>query len=383
MSRLTDAERARYSRHLLLPQVGESGQEKLKDARVLLVGLGGLGSPCALYLAAAGVGTLGLADNDTVAVHNLQRQILHRDADTGRPKCDSGADTLRALNPGVRLVAHPQGLTPANARALIREYDLVVDGSDNFATRYLVNDAAVLECKPLVAASVFRFEGQLAVYDPASGGPCYRCLFPEPPAPGTAPACAEAGVFGALCGTLGSLQAMEVVKLITGAGRPLRGRLLMLDALDGTSRTLTLPRHPDCACCGTAPAWRDIDPVRYGESVCAARPDFMQNPPPEVSIEQSRDWLASAEPPVLIDVREADEVAICAIPGAVHIPMQSIPARLGDLPKDKTYLIHCHHGGRSLRVTRFLRDQGYAKVSNMKGGIDKWAVLVTPGMPRY
>lgn len=387
---LSDAERARYSRHLLLPQVGEAGQLRLRRARVLLIGLGGLGSPCALYLAAAGVGTLGLADHDTVALHNLQRQILHRESDVGRPKWLSGADTLSALNPAVRLIPHKDGFTPANARELAAEYDIIVDGSDNFATRHLANDAAVLEKKPLVSASVFRFEGQISVYDPASGGPCYRCLFPEPPAPGTAPGCSEAGVFGALCGIMGAMQAMEVVKLVTGAGVPLRGRLLMHDALGSTTRTLMIPRNPDCPCCGEHPVITGIDPARYDEAPCPTAleksPDplsSMKNPPLEISIPEATAWLASEEPPLVLDVREDSEVAICRIAGSTHIPMGQIPARLAELPRDRAILVQCHHGGRSLRVTQFLRANGLARVTNLKGGIDKWAVQVEPGMPRY
>lgn len=381
--RLTEGERARYSRHLLLPQVGEAGQERLKAARVLLIGLGGLGSPCALYLAAAGVGALGLADNDTVALHNLQRQILHREADIGRPKCESGAATLRALNSGVRLELHPEGVTPENARALFARYDVIVDGSDNFATRYLANDAAVLERKPLVSASVFRFEGQLAVYDPASGGPCLRCLFPEPPPPGAAPGCSEAGVFGALCGAMGSLQAMEVVKLLTGAGEPLRGRLLVLNALMGVSRTLALARDPACPGCGPD-APRELDPARHAPSVCAVpAADLMEKTPLEISVEQARDLLASPNPPLLLDVREADELEVCRIDGAVHIPMRTVSARAGELPKDRLILVQCHHGGRSLRVTEYLRANGFSRVSNLKGGIDRWAVAIAPGMARY
>ncbi len=393
LEKLTDAERARYSRHLLLPQIGEAGQTRLKNARVLLVGVGGLGSPAALYLAAAGVGTLGLADNDTVALHNLQRQIAHRDSDIGRPKVESVADTLRALNPTVRLVLHPEGVTPANALSLFSGYDIILDGSDNFATRYLVSDACVLAEKPLVAGSVFRFEGQLSVFDTTTGGPCYRCLFPEAPAPGTAPGCGEAGVVGALCGVIGAMQALETVKLITGAGEPLRGRLLLHDGLNARSRTLAIPRNPDCACCGDRAVITTLDPARYGEVACVVAGDttragspplsFMENPPLEITVEQARDWLAGPDAPVLLDVREDDEVAVCRIAGSVHIPMQQVPAKLAELPRDKAILVQCHHGGRSMSVTRFLLAQGYPKVTNLKGGIDRWAVVVDPSLKRY
>ena len=381
---LSPAERARYSRHLLLPQIGERGQEKLRAARVLLIGAGGLGSPAGLYLAAAGIGTIGLADADTVALHNLQRQILHRTADVGRPKVDSGADTLRALNPDVTVVTHPAGVTPADALALFADYDVILDGSDNFETRRLANDAAVLTRKPLVAASVFRFDGQLAVFDPARGGPCYRCLFPEPPPPGTAPGCGEAGVVGALTGVLGAMQAMETIKLIAGAGEPLRGRLLLYDGLSGTTRTLTLPRNPDCVCCGDRPTVTHLDPAAYGAAGCAVNPDtFMDNPPLEITVEDARDLLASPSAPLVLDVREADEVAFNRIAGSLHIPMAEIPARLAELPKDRLILAQCHHGGRSMRVTQFLRAQGFGNVANLKGGIDRWSVAVDPSVPRY
>lgn len=387
---LTDADRARYSRHLLLPQIGETGQSRLLEARVLLVGLGGLGSPCALYLAAAGVGTLGLADNDTVALHNLQRQIAHRNADIGRPKVESGADTLRALNPGVKLAIHAGGVTPENALSLFSQYDIVVDGSDNFATRHLVNDAAVLAKKPLVSGSVFRFEGQLSVFDPASGAPCYRCLFPEAPPPGASPACGEAGVVGALCGIIGAMQAMEVVKLVTGAGEPLRGKLLLYDGLAGGSRTLRLTRDPACPCCGERPTITALEPARYGATPCLFTGDnkavstfLMQNPPLEISVEDAAAWLKSADAPLLLDVREDDEVAHCRIAGSVHIPMQMVPAKIAELPADKAILVQCHHGGRSLRVTQYLRANGFARVTNLKGGIDRWSAVIDPTVPRY
>lgn len=381
---LTEADRARYSRHLLLPQLGEAGQSRLKSARVLLVGLGGLGSPCALYLAAAGVGTLGLADNDTVALHNLQRQILHRDADVGRPKVETGAATLRALNPTVRLVAHPEGVTPENALSLFSGYDVIVDGSDNFATRYLVNDAAVLAKKPLVAGSVFRFEGQLAVFDTPAGGPCYRCLFPEPPAPGSAPACGEAGVLGALPGVIGAMQAMEVVKLITGAGEPLRGRLFLYDGLAARSRTLSVPRNPECPCCGARPTLGALDPARYGAAPCAAPAGRGEGETPlEIDVAGARALASSSEPPLLLDVREAHELRVCRLAAATHIPMGEIPDRLSELPMNRRILVLCHHGGRSLRVTRFLRDNGFPRTTNIRGGIDRWAVEIDSSLRRY
>jgi adenylyltransferase/sulfurtransferase len=388
-SALSPAELARYSRHLLLEEIGVAGQERLKAGRVLVIGAGGLGSPAALYLAAAGVGTLGLVDFDTVAAHNLHRQLLHRDATVGQPKTASAAARLRETNPHVNVVEHREAVTAENALSLFGHYDVVVDGTDNFATRYLVNDAALLARRPLVYGSIFKFEGQVAVFAPHLGGPCHRCLFPAPPAAGLVPNCAEAGVLGALCGVIGSLQALEALKLLAGFGEPLIGRVLAYDALAQTFSTLNLPRDPDCPACGPRATLRALDSAAYGDA-CAAPPPppafsmTNEDVPLEISVEDAKHLLETQpDRVILIDVRESYEVAICRIEGAEHVPMRQIPEQVGALPKDKHLLIHCHHGGRSLRVTEFLRSRGYERTSNLAGGIEAWAERIEPGMARY
>jgi adenylyltransferase/sulfurtransferase len=385
---LSPAELARYSRQILLEQFGVAGQQKLAAARILVIGAGGLGSPAALYLAAAGVGTLGIADFDQVEEHNLQRQLLHDTPSVGTPKVESAVARLAAVNPFIRVVPHADGVTAENAIALFSGYDVIVDGTDNFGARYLNNDAACLARRPLVYGSVFKFDGQVAVFDPASGGPCYRCLFPAPPPAGSVPGCGEAGVLGALCGVIGSLQALEAIKLVTGIGEPLRGRLLTYHALDQNFQTLTLPRDPGCRVCGTHPSIREIDPTRYA-AACAAPPapaPAMSTPdvPLEVSVaEASRLRQSAPERTLIIDVREAFELAICRVEGAEHIPMRQIPEQVDALPRDKHLLILCHSGGRSYRVTEFLRARGLPAVSNIAGGIDAWAEAIEPGMARY
>ena len=385
---LSAEELSRYSRQVLLEEVGVAGQRKLAAARVLVVGAGGLGSPAALYLAAAGVGVLGLADNDQVEVHNLQRQIVHDTAAVGQPKVESAARRLAALNPHVKLQLHDRGVTPANAIALFSGYDLIVDGSDNFPTRFLNNDAAFFARRPLVYGSIFKFEGQVSVFDPANGGPCYRCLFPEPPPPGSVPNCGEAGVFGALCGVIGSLQAMEAVKYLLGIGESLRGRLLVCDALTLQFRTLNLPRDPRCPLCGREPSIRQIDAAAYqsgcGDPAPVAGQPASAEVPPEISVEQARDLLAAkAGRSFLLDVREPYEVEICRIEGGVQIPMRQVPARLGELPRDRHLLVICHHGDRSRRVAGYLRSQGFPAVSNVQGGMAAWAERLDPAMRRY
>lgn len=378
---LSAAELARYSRHILLREIGVEGQRRLAAARVLVVGAGGLGSPAALYLAAAGIGTLGIADFDEVAVHNLQRQLLHNDASVGELKVDSAARRLRATNPHIRVVTHPEGITAENATRLFAAYDVILDGTDNFGSRYLINDAAFFARRPLVFGSVFKFEGQVTVFDPAGGGPCHRCLFPEPPAPGSVPGCGEAGVIGALCGVIGSLQALEVVKLLTGTGESLRGRLLTCDALAPRFATLALPRDPHCPLCGTAPHIRTL---RAESVACAPSPSPMSTDHPlEISVNEARDRLATPGGALLIDVREPYEAEICRVAGAELIPMRQIPERAGTLPRDRPLLVMCHHGGRSRQVTQYLRAQGFDAAINVAGGIDAWAVEIDPGMPRY
>ena len=382
-SPLTPAELARYSRHLSLEGVGIAGQQQLAAARVLVVGVGGLGSPAALYLAAAGVGTLGLADFDDVEEHNLQRQIVHDTAAVGEPKLDSAARRLAALNPHLRLQRHDDGITPANALGIFAGYDLILDGSDNFSTRYLVNDAAFFARKPFVHGSVFKFSGQVGVFDPARGGPCYRCAFPAPPPAGSVPDCGEAGVFGALCGVIGSLQAMEAIKLLTGAGEPLRGRMLIHDSLTQTFQTLNLARDRACPLCGEAPAISGID-VRNYDGSCAPVPAADPRAAPlEIEVEEARALLAADPGAVLLDVREDHELEICRVDGARWMPMREIPGKLDELPRDRPILALCHVGVRSLQVTRFLRANGFDRASNVAGGIDAWAARLDPALPRY
>lgn len=383
---LSPQELSRYSRHIRLEEIGIDGQRKLAAARALVVGMGGLGSPAALYLAAAGVGTIGLADLDRVEEHNLQRQIVHETSTVGQAKVESAAHRLAALNPQVRIRIHPDGVTPANAVDLFSGYDVVVDGSDNFPTRYLCTDAAFFARRPLVHGSIFKFEGQVAVFDPGAGGPCYRCLFPEPP-PGGVLNCGEAGVLGALCGVIGSLQATETIKYLLRIGESLCGRLLVFDALTAQFRTLNVPRDPDCPLCGRHPRIRRIDPAAYAFS-CAA-PAAAPSPEPagmpsEVSVEEARQFLeAGTESAILLDVRESFEIQICRVDGSRHIAMREVAARLGELPRGQRILVLCHHGNRSRQVADFLRAQGFQAASNVAGGIAAWAERIDPTMRRY
>ncbi|MFP4281018.1 MAG: molybdopterin-synthase adenylyltransferase MoeB [Opitutales bacterium] len=381
-------ELARYSRQIILPQIGLEGQERLHEARVLLIGMGGLGSPAALYLAAAGVGTLGLADFDTVAAHNLQRQVLHDDARVGSPKTESARARLLALNPRLQLEIEPRGVQTDNAVSLFSRYDVIVDGTDNFPTRYLNNDAAFLAQRPLVYGSVFQFEGQVSVFHPAGGGPCYRCLFPTMPEAGTVPNCEEAGVFGALCGVIGSWQAMEAIKLLTGAGTSLRGRLQILDALHGETRAIRLKPDPECPLCGAAPTIRGIEASNY-EWQCAPEAAASENMSifgrskgvKEISVQEAA--AAMQRGALLLDVREDYEHAIAQVPGSRLLPMGRVPEAVDVLPKDQPILCLCHHGVRSLRVAKYLQSAGFAEVANVSGGIDQWAVHVDPSLQRY
>ena len=384
-STLSPAELTRYSRHILLGEIGREGQERLAGAKVLVIGAGGLGSPAALYLAAAGVGTLGIADFDRVEVHNLQRQLLHGDSSVGAPKVDSAAARLQAMNPHVRVVTHPDGITVGNALGIFSAYDIVVDGTDNFASRYLHNDAACLAGKPLVYGSVYKFEGQVSVFHPAAGGPCYRCLFPEAPPAGAVPGCGEVGVVGALCGVIGSLQALEAIKLVVGFGETLRGRLLTYDALAQRMTSLTLAPRPRCTACGPQRTLVALDADRYAARACAA-PSLMPESdyPIECSVQDAH-RLATASPTtaLIIDVREPFELEICRVPGARHIPRRRIPVEAEALPRDRQLLILCHAGGRSRRVTEYLRSRGFAAATNIAGGIDAWAAGIDPAMARY
>lgn len=374
---LSHQEILRYSRHLILPDVGVEGQERLKAARVLVVGAGGLGSPVALYLAAAGVGTLGLVDFDVVDATNLQRQILHGTAAIGTPKLESAAARLRDLNPHVRVETIDTRLTSADALDVLRPYDIVVDGTDNFPTRYLVNDACVLLGKPNVYGAIFRFEGQASLFA-TPDGPCYRCLYREPPPPGLVPSCAEGGVLGALPGIIGSIQALETIKWIVGAGESLVGRLLLLDALRMQFRELALSKDPDCPVCGTHPTVTAL--IDY-EAFCGigAAPAGSA----EIGATALRDELARNPALVVLDVREPFEVAIASIAGSRFVPLHQLPARLGELDGRADIVALCHHGVRSAQALEVLRAAGFSHVRNLTGGIDAWAREVDRTMPRY
>ncbi len=385
---LSAQELTRYSRHLILPEVGREGQERLRRASVLIVGAGGLGSPAALYLAAAGIGRIGMADFDNVEEHNLQRQILHGSSDIGRPKVESAAARLTDLNPYIRISSHPDGLSPDNSTALFSKYDLILDGTDNFATRYLNNDSAFFAGKPLVYGSIFRFEGQASLFHPTDGTPCYRCLFPDPPPPGKIPNCADAGVLGALPGAIGSFQAIEAIKHLLGIGENLRGRLLIFDALAMTFRTINIKKDPDCPLCGGQPRISRIDPENYAFS-CQQEADMESGngkggPPLEVTVEETRGLVKRDSGDLdLLDVREPYEVEICRIAGAREIPMDHIPQRIDELPRDRPLLVYCHHGMRSLHVVKYLRDRGFPLAQSVRGGIDAWAREIDSGMARY
>jgi len=377
---LSAAEVRRYSRHLLLPEVGLEGQRALKAARVLCVGAGGLGSPIAMYLAAAGVGTLGIVDFDVVDFSNLQRQLLHVTRDVGRPKVESARDRLQALNPDIRIEPHHVSLSPANALDLLARYDLIVDGTDNFPTRYLVNDACVLTGRPYVYGSIFRFEGQASVFA-TPGGPCYRCLYPEPPPPGLVPSCAEGGVLGVLPGIIGTIQATEALKLIVRAGEPLIGRLLILDALKMRFREVRLRRDPACPVCGDSPTIRELQDY---ERFCGlerpggqpATADF------DITATELKQALDRHETPVLLDVREPMEFSINRLPGAVLVPLAELPDSLQRLDGTRDFVVYCHHGIRSVRAVEFLRGAGF-RARNLKGGIVEWIDKVDPTLLRY
>jgi adenylyltransferase/sulfurtransferase len=379
-------ESLRYSRHLLLPEVGIGGQRKLRDARVLLVGAGGLGSPLGLYLAAAGVGTLGLVDPDVVDLTNLHRQVLHGTSDVGRPKLDSARDRIREVNPHVEVETHPVLLTSANALEIIGKYDIVVDGTDNFPTRYLVNDACVLLGKPNVYGSVFRFEGQCSVFW-AEKGPCYRCLFAEPPPPGMVPSCAEGGVLGILPGIVGTLQAAETIKLILGVGDSMVGRLLILDVLRMRFRELKLRKDPDCPVCGENPTIREL--IDY-ESFCGIESPNeadrkMEEEIPEITVTELKERLDRGDRLTIIDVREPHEWEIGNLgpQGARLIPLASVPERLAEIDPSEEIVLHCRSGARSGRALEFLRGQGYEKLWNLKGGILAWSDQVDSSIPKY
>ncbi len=375
---LSHEEILRYSRHLLLPEVGVEGQRALKGARVLTIGAGGLGSPIALYLAAAGVGTLGIVEFDVVDLTNLQRQVLHGTSQVGRPKLDSAAARLGDLNPHVRVERHPVQLSSANALEILGAYDIVIDGSDNFPTRYLVNDAAVLLGKPLVYGSIFRFEGQVSVFD-ASRGPCYRCLYSEPPPPGLVPSCAEGGVLGVLPGIVGSLQALEAIKLILGVGEPLVGRLLLFDALRLRFRELQLRKDPDCPLCGPRPSITGL--IDY-EAFCGIGAPAAPTGS-EISATELHAALDAGRPVAILDVREPHEFEIVHLPGSTLIPLRELPGRLAQLDSRAELVVLCHHGMRSLQAVELLRGAGFQHARSLAGGIDAWAIEVDPSLARY
>jgi molybdopterin/thiamine biosynthesis adenylyltransferase/rhodanese-related sulfurtransferase len=374
---LSPDELLRYSRHTLLPEFGAQGQERLKAGKVLIVGAGGLGSPAALYLAAAGVGSIGLVDFDVVDVTNLQRQVLYGTADVGRPKLDVAASRLRDINPLVTVSVHAEAFAAGNARALVRAYDVVIDGTDNFATRYLVNDACVMERRPNVYGSVFRFEGQAAVFS-APQGPCYRCLHPEPPPAGLIPNCAEGGVLGVLPGVIGTIQATEAIKLLTGIGEPLVGKLLLYDALRMRFRQITLPRDPECPVCGDAPAIRELQEYDLSCEPSDSRtlePENLRTREPEnpadMTVEELRQWRDEKRQHLLIDCREPSEHAASSIEGSVLIPLRELQSHVKRLPKDQPIVVHCQSGGRSAIAVAMLKVQGF-DARNLSGGIKAW-----------
>jgi adenylyltransferase/sulfurtransferase len=375
--RLDVEELQRYSRHLIMPEVTSEGQTRLKAARVLCIGAGGLGSPAALYLAAAGVGTIGVVDFDTVDLSNLQRQILHGTKDIGRDKLESARERLHDANPQIEIELHKYRFASQNASQLAARYDVVVDGSDNFPTRYLSNDVCVFAHKPNVYGSVFRFEGQTTVFAPHLGGPCYRCLFPEPPPPESVPNCAQAGVLGVLPGIIGMLQAIETLKLILGIGEPLVGRLLHFDALKVKFRELNLRRDPQCPVCGENPTI--FSPIDY-EQFCGMRDEGAI---PEMSPHELKRRMDAGEPFDLIDVREPFEYEIARIDDARLIPLGEITERLHELSGQQPIVVHCHSGTRSAQAVRLLQQRGFANVYNLEGGIDAWSDQIDPNVPKY
>lgn len=366
---LSRDELLRYSRHLLIPGVGEAGQLRLKNASVLLIGTGGLGSPAALYLAAAGVGRIGLVDPDVVDASNLQRQVLHGESWIGKPKLESAVARLREVNPHVAVECHPVRLTPDNALGIAADYDVLLDGSDNFPTRFLTNDTAFFLRKPLVHGAIHRFEGQVAVFAPHLGGPCYRCLLPAMPPPGAVPSCAEAGVLGVLPGIVGSLQAMETIKLILGIGRIPLGQLTIYDALTSGFRTLKLRRDPACRLCGERP---EIDQIANAETTASASCDVFPNTMNSITVTELHALLTDNYQGLLIDVREPEEHAVANIPQARLIPLATLPEQLDSLPRDREILVHCKAGGRSARAVKFLLENGFTQVKNVAGGMDAW-----------
>jgi adenylyltransferase/sulfurtransferase len=384
---LTIDEVRRYSRHLIIPDVGMDGQKRLKNARVLVIGAGGLGSPALLYLAAAGVGTLGIVEFDEVDESNLQRQVIHGQSDIGKPKAVSAKESIAEVNPLVNVVVHNERLDNGNVLDIFREYDLIVDGTDNFATRYLVNDAAVLLGKPYVWGSIYRFDGQASVFW-AEHGPCYRCLYPEPPPPGMVPSCAEGGVLGVLCASIGSIQVNEAIKLLTGIGEPLLGKLMIYDALEMEYRKLAVRKDPDCAICGENPTVTEL--IDY-EAFCGAISEEAAEAAAghTISVTQLEHWLKERDEGqrdfVLIDVREPNEYEINKIPGAVLLPKGDFlnGSAIGQLPQDKQVVLHCKTGVRSAEVLAILKGAGFSDAVHVGGGVSAWVSQIDPSQPAY
>ena len=384
---LVAEEMQRYNRHVIMPEVGVDGQRRLKAASVLLVGAGGLGSPAALYLAAAGVGRLGIVDFDVVDFSNLQRQVLHGTPDVGRSKLESARDRLTALNPAIKIQTFETRLTSANALDLFRDFDVILDGTDNFPTRYLVNDACVLLGKPNTYGSIFRFEGQASVFS-TKDGPCYRCLYPEPPPPGLVPSCAEGGVLGVLPGIIGTIQATEAIKLILGVGEPLIGRFLIYDALRMRFRELKLRKDPDCPACGTNPTIKQL--IDY-EQFCGVAPasaapqqaSSSQAGVVEITVEELKARLDRDDDLVVLDVRDPHEIQICRLEGSTVIPLGDLPRRFAELDPARDLVVHCRSGARSARAVAFLHKQGYTRAVNLKGGILEWIDKIDPSQPKY
>jgi len=377
---LSYAEIKRYGRHLIIPEVGLNGQKKLKAASVLIVGAGGLGSPLSLYLAAAGVGRIGLVDFDRVDSSNLQRQILYTELDVGKPKLEVAKARLEAMNPYIEVETYETRLTSENALEIMEDYDVIVDGTDNFPTRYLVNDASVLLGKPNVYGSIFRFDGQVSVFY-AKHGPCYRCLYPEPPPPGLVPSCAEGGVLGVLPGIIGALQANEVIKLILGVGEPLIGRLLLFDALHMSFRELKVKKDRSCPVCGENPRVREL--IDY-EAFCGLTQEQQaQASTFQITPEELKEKLERGERIILLDVREPVEYEICRLEGATLVPLSKLPEYVNRLSQTEDIVVYCHTGMRSAMAVKLLRDLGFTRVKNLAGGIDAWAVRIDPKMPRY
>jgi molybdopterin/thiamine biosynthesis adenylyltransferase/rhodanese-related sulfurtransferase len=377
---LSNDEIARYSRHLIMPEVALDGQKKLKAAKVLTVGTGGLGSPLALYLAAAGIGTIGIVDFDVVDESNLQRQIIHGTSDVGRPKVESARDKILDINPNVNVVVHEEALTSENALEIFRDYDVIVDGTDNFPTRYLVNDACVLLGKPNVYGSIFRFEGQASVFW-AEEGPCYRCLYPEPPPPGLVPSCAEGGVLGILPGTIGIVQATEAVKLILGIGEPLIGRLMLYDALGMSFREMKLRKDPDCPICGENPTVTEL--IDYEEFCGIPQANAAEkNGVPEITVQELKQKMDAGEPINVLDVREPHEYEVANI-GVRLVPLGELPQRLAEFDQNENFAIHCKTGGRSAKAVKLLQDAGFKNVYNVEGGITAWSEEIDPSVPKY